>query len=127
LKGIDVGVFFGIPETYFAEKGGEVAFLAGDIDKPAGGEGCGVQGAETRCGDDEGKEEGTDWAENFGSELNGNGVGAVDGLEWEDKEVGYVCEEVGEDYEGHCGVDYAGKIARGVPKFAHYVVGLQGC
>lgn len=58
--------------------------------------------------------------------MHGNSVGAVDGTEGEHEKVGDVGEEVGEDYEGHGGVDYAREVAGGVAKFTNDVVSLLG-
>ena len=58
------------------------------------------------------------------SERDGDGGGGGDGVKGEDEDVGDVSEEVGEDDEGHGGVDYAGEIAVRVQEFAGYVVSL---
>lgn len=58
-------------------------------------------------------------------EGDGDGGGVGDGGEGEDEEVGDVGEEVGDDHEGHGGVDDAGEVAVGVQELAGYVVGLR--
>lgn len=43
------------------------------------------------------------------------------------EEVGYVGEDVAEDYEGEGGVDYAGEVAGRVLELGGYVVDLEVC
>jgi len=108
-----------------AEDFGEETFLAGGVDEAAGGEGCGVEGAEAGGADGEGEGEGAEGAENGVPEGDGDGGGVGDGGEGEDEEVGDVGEEVGENDEGHGGVDYAGEVPVGMEKFAGHVVCLR--
>ena len=56
--------------------------------------------------------------------MHGYGCGGGDGGGREHEDVGCVGEHVGEDYEGHGGVDYAGEDAGWVEEFAGYVVCL---
>lgn len=111
-------------ETDAAEDGGEVVFLAGDVDEAARGEGRGVDGAEAGGGDDEGEAEGANGAEDSRAELDGDGVGFFDSGQREDEEVGDVGEEVGEDYHGHGGVEDAGEVAGRGFELADDVVGV---
>jgi hypothetical protein len=108
-----------------AEDGGEEAFVAGGVDEAAGGEGGGVEGAKAGGADGEGEGEGAEGAEDGVPEGDGDGGGVGDGGEGEDEEVGDIGEEVGEDDEGHGGVDDAGEVAVGVEEFARNVVCLR--
>ena len=103
---------------------GEEAFFPGGVDEAAGSEGCGVQGAEAGCGDDQGEGEGADRAEDYGAEVHGDGGGGGDRGGREDEDVGYVGQYVGDDYEGHGGVDDAGEGFGWVEEFASHVVCL---
>lgn len=107
-----------------AEEGRDVALFPGDVDEAAAGEGCAVEGSEAGGADDEGEDEGADWAEDLGAEHDGYGVAGVDGGEGEDEEVGYIGEDVADYYEGHGRVDYPGEVAAWVAEFADYVVCL---
>lgn len=81
-------------EADAAKDGGEVVFLAGDVDETAGCESGGVDGAKTGGGDGECEYEGADGAKHSRPELHGDGVGLLDRGEGEHKEVGDVSEQV---------------------------------
>lgn len=49
IEGVETDSAVGFPQTNGAEDLGEVAFFTSGVDETAGGEGRGVQGAETRA------------------------------------------------------------------------------
>lgn len=102
----------------------EEALLASGVDEAAAGEGCGVEGAEAGCADDEGEDEGAGGAEDNGAEFHGDGVVGCYRRLGQDEDVGDGGEEVACYYEGHRCMDHAGEVPVWVHKFAHHVVGV---
>lgn len=107
-----------------AEDGREETFLAGGVDEAAAREGGDVQGAEAAGRDHQGEDEGAGGADDARAEGDGDGVGGSDRFGGEDEGVGEGGEEVGENDEGHGGVDDAGEVPCWVPEFAQDEVGV---
>lgn len=108
-----------------AEEGGEIAFFSGDVNEPTAGKGRGVQGAEATCADDQGENERTNRAEDFGAELDGDGVATFYRVEREHEEVGDIGEDVREDDERHGGMNDAWQVLTWVQELADDVVRLD--
>lgn len=110
-----------------SEEGWQVAFFAGCVDQAPGCEGCCIECAEAGSRDEEGENERANGAEDLAAESHGDGVGGLDDVRGQHEEVGYVGEDVAENYEGEGGVDYAGEVAGGVFELGRYIVDLEVC
>lgn len=107
-----------------AEDFGKEAFFACSIDEATAGESGRIERTKTASSDGESEDERTDRAENNRTELYGYSCRGGDGGGGEDKDVGDIGKEVGQDNERHGGVDDTGEVAVGRDEFTDNVISL---